>query len=136
MYRVPEVEIRLPFRDPSHRIQTFMDCKRMMDWSYKGNYASLVYAGQEELQMVFKFAFNSAPMAKAFDKKFDPWPDDELVVDLRFDLADVVRAWESLPGGESYSSNVIQDWLIVNMKPAIDRARIALGREPGKRHNA
>lgn len=50
-------------------------------------------------------------------------------------LIDVIRAWEIIPGGTSYTSEVIQQWLIVDMKPAIDRARVALGRPEARRHD-
>lgn len=45
---------------------------------------------------------------------------------LRDALAYVVRAWESVPGGGMVHVNVIQRWLVKNMKPAIDSTREAL----------
>lgn len=38
-------------------------------------------------------------------------------------LRKIVKAWEALPGGRNYSYHEIQDWLIEDMKPAIDAAR-------------
>lgn len=35
----------------------------------------------------------------------------------------VVDAWEALPGGRNYSRQEIQDWLVQEMKPAIDLVR-------------
>ena len=42
-------------------------------------------------------------------------------------LRAVVEAWESLPGGQWYSPQEVQDWLSSEMKPAIDGARRSLG---------
>jgi len=47
--------------------------------------------------------------------------------DLRAALIQVVRAWESLPGGRWHRWQTIQGWLEADMKPAIDAARQALG---------
>ena len=41
-------------------------------------------------------------------------------------LRAVVAAWEALPGGRDYSIRIVQDWLVKDMKPAIDAARAAL----------
>ena len=41
-------------------------------------------------------------------------------------LKAVVAAWEALPGGRNYSQRVVQDWLVDDMKPAIDAARVAI----------
>jgi hypothetical protein len=38
----------------------------------------------------------------------------------------LVAAWEALPGGRNYDKRVVQEWLIDDMKPAIDAARFAL----------
>jgi hypothetical protein len=45
-------------------------------------------------------------------------------------LRKVVKAWEALPGNQSYSRIVVQSWLIKDMKPAIDKARAALAAQP------
>lgn len=44
-------------------------------------------------------------------------------------LKAIVEAWEKLPGGMSYTPRIVGDWLIKDMKPAIDRARKALGED-------
>lgn len=44
---------------------------------------------------------------------------------LRAVLEDVVRAWESVPGGGMVHVNVIQRWLVKEMKPSIDKVREA-----------
>ncbi len=41
-------------------------------------------------------------------------------------LEDVIRAWEALPGGRNHSRQVIQDWLVQDMKPMVDRMRAEL----------
>lgn len=41
-------------------------------------------------------------------------------------LENVVKAWESLPGNKYYTREDIQNWLVEQMKPAIDAAREAL----------
>lgn len=41
-------------------------------------------------------------------------------------LKNVIEAWESLPGGQSYSAREIGIWLEKAMKPAMDNARKSL----------
>ncbi|WP_336810898.1 hypothetical protein [Bosea sp. MMO-172] len=43
-------------------------------------------------------------------------------------LSRLIDAWESLPGGKSYSMKVVEAWLIDKMAPAINEARSILGR--------
>lgn len=47
--------------------------------------------------------------------------------DTRIVLKDLIDAWESLPGGETYSSIEVGRWLERKMKPAFDKARRHLG---------
>ena len=42
-------------------------------------------------------------------------------------LKEIVEAWESLPEGE-HSYSIIQNWLVEDMKPAIDNIRKYLGK--------
>jgi DICT domain-containing protein len=42
-------------------------------------------------------------------------------------LRNIIRAWEALPGGQSYTDIAVERWLRRDMKPAIDRARRLLG---------
>jgi hypothetical protein len=35
----------------------------------------------------------------------------------------IIKAWESLPGGENYSPKQIEKWLVNKMGPAINKAR-------------
>lgn len=35
----------------------------------------------------------------------------------------VIKAWESLKGDEKYTPKEIENWLVNEMKPAIDRLR-------------
>ena len=39
------------------------------------------------------------------------------------DAKEVVAAWESLKGGRNYSPSEIQDWLVEDMKPMMDKLR-------------
>lgn len=41
-------------------------------------------------------------------------------------LEDIVEAWDSLPRGKHYSPDIVADWLIDKMAPAIAGARVAL----------
>ena len=41
-------------------------------------------------------------------------------------LRDIIKAWDSLPGGHNYSPEKIEEWLIIHMGPAIKRAREVL----------
>jgi hypothetical protein len=41
-------------------------------------------------------------------------------------IKNIIKAWEVLKGGKRYSNKKIEDWLIDNMKPAIDEARKVL----------
>lgn len=45
---------------------------------------------------------------------------------LRDALANVVAAWESLPGGCHYSPREVETWLRTQMTPAVNGARAAL----------
>jgi hypothetical protein len=45
----------------------------------------------------------------------------------------IIDAWESLKGGKSYDPDVIQDWLVCDMKPVIDEARKLVRRKAPKR---
>jgi hypothetical protein len=38
----------------------------------------------------------------------------------------LIAAWESLPGGKRYSQNQIGNWLMDDMKPAVDGLRKAI----------
>lgn len=51
-------------------------------------------------------------------------------------LADVMAAWEALPGGKNYSANRIERWLVDDMKPAIDEVRDELARLDAEKKNA
>lgn len=44
---------------------------------------------------------------------------------LKKALQDVINAWEVLPGG-MYRPRQVQDWLVGDMKPAIDALRSLL----------
>lgn len=48
---------------------------------------------------------------------------------VREALAGVVSAWETLSGGH-HSVRAVQKWLVEQMKPAIDNARLALSAPP------
>ena len=39
------------------------------------------------------------------------------------DAKEVIAAWESLPGGRSYSGKEIENWLAKTMQPAINKLR-------------
>ncbi len=39
------------------------------------------------------------------------------------DAKEVVKAWESLKGGRHYHPTTIQNWLINDMKPVIEKLR-------------
>ena len=39
------------------------------------------------------------------------------------DAKEVITAWESLPGGRSYSGKEIENWLAKNMQPVISKLR-------------
>ncbi len=41
-------------------------------------------------------------------------------------LENVIKAWEDLPGGKSYSAFDVGEWLQHTMKPAMDKARRSL----------
>jgi hypothetical protein len=41
-------------------------------------------------------------------------------------IKNIIKAWEVLKGGKRYSKKKIEDWLIDDMKPAIDEARTLL----------
>lgn len=43
-------------------------------------------------------------------------------------LEKIITAWESLEGNKRYSDKVLEEWLITQMKPAIDNARKYLGK--------
>lgn len=45
---------------------------------------------------------------------------------MREALDSIVKAWESLPGGQRYRARDVERWLIGQMKQAIDEARAAL----------
>lgn len=51
------------------------------------------------------------------------------VASLEATLQQLVSAWEVLPGGH-YSTEIIQKWLVEQMKPAIDKVRAALAGAP------
>lgn len=42
-------------------------------------------------------------------------------------LRDIIKAWEHLKGDKNYSPTQIAEWLVDDMKPAIDKARKVLG---------
>jgi hypothetical protein len=42
---------------------------------------------------------------------------------------EIIDAWENLKGGRNYDEKTIQDWLIDDMKPVIDKARKFVGRK-------
>lgn len=44
-------------------------------------------------------------------------------------LLDLVKAWEAIPAGRT-RPEIIQGWLLTHMKPAIDKARKVLNRDP------
>jgi len=44
-------------------------------------------------------------------------------LDAEAKLKAIVDAWEVLPGGKNYYIREIEEWLINDMKPAIDKAR-------------
>jgi hypothetical protein len=46
-------------------------------------------------------------------------------------IKNIIKAWEVLKGGKRYSNKKIEDWLIDNMKPAIDEARKLLEQMEG-----
>jgi len=39
------------------------------------------------------------------------------------DAKEVIKAWESLKGGRHYRPTTIQNWLVNDMKPVIDKLR-------------
>ena len=41
-------------------------------------------------------------------------------------IAGIVLAWDSLPGGRSYTPATVEQWLIREMAPAVTRAREVL----------
>jgi hypothetical protein len=41
----------------------------------------------------------------------------------------IIDAWENLEGGVDYSPKTIEDWLVKDMKPVIDKARKYVGRK-------
>jgi len=47
--------------------------------------------------------------------------------ELKETLTDIVKSWESLEGNKSYKPKEIENWLITQMKPSIDKARTLLG---------
>lgn len=49
-------------------------------------------------------------------------------LEVKMALVNVVNAWEALPGGRRYTPWEIEQWMSEKMKPAMDRARMALGR--------
>jgi hypothetical protein len=50
------------------------------------------------------------------------------IADLVKALVEMVEAWEELPGGLQQPVRMVERWLIVDMKPAIDGARAALAK--------
>ncbi len=38
-------------------------------------------------------------------------------------LKEIIKAWETIKGNERYSPSDIQDWLVNDMAPAINKAR-------------
>jgi hypothetical protein len=48
-------------------------------------------------------------------------------------LIDIIKAWESLPGGTNYSAQRILSWLVDDMQPAIANARKVLNESVSKK---
>lgn len=48
-----------------------------------------------------------------------------LKVELHKAHRNFIDAWEALPGGQDHSVKRIERWLIEDMKPAVDRARLS-----------
>ena len=59
------------------------------------------------------------------DKRNCVQPLVDIVIDSQDALQAVIYAWEALSEG-NYSADVIQRWLVNDMKPAIDEARFTL----------
>lgn len=81
MFRIPEVQIERPFRDPQDRINAMLDFEGMREWSYTDatfpvhgfvDNARLVYCNVKNGVIVWKFAFKNRYSAIAFDQTFDP----------------------------------------------------------------
>jgi len=47
-------------------------------------------------------------------------------------LNEVVDAWESLPGDMEYSPSEIQDWILNDLYPVVQKARNILNRDQPK----
>lgn len=81
MFRIPEVQIERPFRDPQDRINAMLDFEGMRGWSYIDsaspihgfvNNARLIYCNVKNGVIVWKFAFQTRQAAISFDETFDP----------------------------------------------------------------
>jgi hypothetical protein len=42
-------------------------------------------------------------------------------------LVAIIKAWESLPGGQNYRPHAVAEWLSKEMSPEINKARTFLG---------
>lgn len=72
MFRVPEVEIERPFRDPQHRIDAMNAFLCMTDYSVGLNGGGrLVYCQVANGVITWKFSFGSTADAIAFDEGFE-----------------------------------------------------------------
>jgi hypothetical protein len=45
------------------------------------------------------------------------------------DAREIIKAWESLEGGINYKPKEIQNWLINDMKPVIDKFRSKIAKD-------
>lgn len=69
------------------------------------------------------------PRAQTPDLQATTVTGDKIADPIRQSLNDVIDAWEALPGGRDYRPREVAEWLAKTMAPAIDSARVTLGRE-------